>query len=231
MAEEHLDPLLPFAALVDQRGGNRTVRADRACLGRDPTPAAGRPSTARADAWRRHGRSWGASFIPAERRSPPARRDARGRRPLAAPGPRTASPSSPPTPPRAAAAEPAQEPPHTRAVRGPHPRPADLARLGVDPLGRDLRPMFIKSHHDRHRARLPSQVNPASSSTRALTRTASSPTHRIPWVTVGTSSSNGRPRGRQSARASPTPFDAEGRPPLNGRAAPACSCHRCGTAS
>ena len=82
---------------------SRSKAQHRGCArARSTTPAAGRPSTARADAWHRPDRSWGASFAPAERRSPPARRRARGRRSLAAPRPRTASPSSPPTPPRAA---------------------------------------------------------------------------------------------------------------------------------
>jgi hypothetical protein len=40
----------------------------------------------------------------------------------------------------------------------------------------------------------------ASNSKRARARTASSPTHRIPWIAVGTSSSNGRPRGCNRAR-------------------------------
>src|SRR5205814_7374679 len=115
------------------------------------------------------------------------------------------------------AAKPAKEPPRPRAVRGPHARPADLARLGVDPLGRDLRTMLIKAHDDRHARSPPAcQASPARSSTRALTRAASSPTHRIPWVTVGTSSSNGRPRGRHP-RAPDPPFDAEDRPPSTPR--------------
>src|SRR5215203_493647 len=86
------------------------------------------------------------------------------------------------------AAEPAKEPPHTRPVRGPHARPADLAGGRVDPLSRDLRAMLIESHHDRH-LRSPALPKPApvSSTTRAVTRAASSPTHRIPWATVGTS--------------------------------------------
>src|SRR5664279_2657845 len=54
----------------------------------------------------------------------------------------------------------------------------------------------------------PFKTSLASNSKRARTRTASSPTHRIPWITVGTSS-NGRPRGCNR----PTPFDAEDRPP------------------
>jgi hypothetical protein len=49
-----------------------------------------------------------------------------------------------------AARETAQELPHAFAVRGHHPRAADLAAVAVQPLRGDLRSMLIKSHHDRH---------------------------------------------------------------------------------
>ena len=52
----------------------------------------------------------------------------------------------------------------------------------------------------RHLSPPPFKTSLASNSKRARTRTASSPTHRIPWITVGTSSSNGRPRGCNRAR-------------------------------
>ncbi len=65
------------------------------------TPAAARPSTARAGAWRPHGRSWRASSCHAAPQSPPARPGAPQRRSARAPRPRTASRSSPPARPRA----------------------------------------------------------------------------------------------------------------------------------
>src|ERR1700683_4579952 len=90
--------------------------------------------------------------------------------------------------------EPAKEPPHARAVRRNHTRPRHLTGLAIQPLSRDLRPMLIQTHHDRHRP-TPFRASLTSRTRRALTRAASSPTHRIPWDTVGTSYSNGRPRG------------------------------------
>jgi hypothetical protein len=54
------------------------------------------------------------------------------------------------------AGEPCQEATHPGAVRWPHPRTADLARLNIDLLGSDLRSVLINTHHDRHqRAFLP----------------------------------------------------------------------------
>ena len=105
--------------------------------------------------------------------------------------------------------EPAQERSDRGAVRRRHPRARDLPGDRVDPLRRELRPMLIQTHHDRHAHTSPFD-SPASPGTRQ--RAASSPTHRIPWDTVGTSYSNGRPRGR-NPRAPTTPFDAEDRPP------------------
>jgi hypothetical protein len=43
-----------------------------------------------------------------------------------------------------------EEPAHVAAQRGRDPPPADLAGVGVDPLGRDLRTVLIESHYDRH---------------------------------------------------------------------------------
>src|SRR5215218_8824994 len=43
-----------------------------------------------------------------------------------------------------------QEPRHRLAMRRRDPRPAHLAGLGIDPLGRDLPSMLVKSHYDRH---------------------------------------------------------------------------------
>jgi hypothetical protein len=42
------------------------------------------------------------------------------------------------------------EPAHVAAQRGRDPRPAELAGVGVDPLGRDLGTVLIESHYDRH---------------------------------------------------------------------------------
>ena len=76
-------------------------RGDRAdALAGSTTPAAGRSAAARADAGRRPSRSSRAASCPLARSSLPAPRDAHRRRFAGAPRPRTASPSSPPTPPR-----------------------------------------------------------------------------------------------------------------------------------
>jgi hypothetical protein len=75
--------------------------------------------------------------------------------------------------------EAAKEPSHTGTIRRHYPRPKDLAGLSVDPLRGDLRPMLIESHHDRHCVIAPRVELRA--------RAAFSPTHRIPWVTVGPS--------------------------------------------
>jgi hypothetical protein len=48
------------------------------------------------------------------------------------------------------ATEPRKEPSHALAVRRHDPRPTELPGLSVDPLSRDLRPMLVKSHYDRH---------------------------------------------------------------------------------
>src|ERR1019366_6037731 len=85
--------------------------------------------------------------------------------------------------------EPAQEPPNARAIRRRHTRPRHLTVLGIVPLSRDLRTMLIETHHDSHPPPLPFTASLISGTRRALTRAASSPTHRIPWITVGTSSS------------------------------------------
>ena len=79
-----------------------------------------------------------------------------------------------------------QELPHADTVRWRDPRPEDLAGDRVDPLRRDLRAMLIKPHHDRH------QTNPPSSTPPPAARRGA---HPIPSSTVGTSYSNGRPRG------------------------------------
>jgi len=94
-------------------------------------------------------------------------------------------------------------------VRRHDPGTRDLRGHRVDPLRRDLRPMLIKSHHDRHAITTRSST-PASLTT--PTRSAKRAGLRIPWTTVGTSSSIGRPRGRYP-RAPTAPFDVEGRPP------------------
>jgi hypothetical protein len=56
-------------------------------------------------------------------------------------------------------------------VRRHHTRPADFARLGIDPLSRDLRPILIKSITIAMRSPLLASN---------LTRAAVSPTHHIP---------------------------------------------------
>src|SRR5438046_4696470 len=48
------------------------------------------------------------------------------------------------------AGEPGQTTPDLLAIRGSDTRPADLAAVGVQPVGRDLRTMLIESHYDRH---------------------------------------------------------------------------------
>src|ERR1019366_4146110 len=48
------------------------------------------------------------------------------------------------------AREPGEKPSHALTVRRRDTSPADLTRLGIDPLGRDLRSVLIQSHYDRH---------------------------------------------------------------------------------
>jgi hypothetical protein len=83
------------------------------------------------------------------------------------------------------------------SVRRSDPGALDLAGDRLDPLRGDLRPMLIQAHHDRHSPTPFPSHSAVSSTTTALTRTASSPTHRVPWDTVGTSYSNGRLGGLQ----------------------------------
>jgi hypothetical protein len=75
--------------------------------------------------------------------------------------------------------KPGKEPDHTPAVSRHDPTTRHLARHRIDPLRGDLRPMLIKSHHDRHT----SSLLPSNPDAQA----AFSPTHHIPWVTVGPS--------------------------------------------
>ena len=81
-----------------------------------------------------------------------------------------------------------------------------LTGLAVKPLSRDLRPMLIQTHHDRHH--VPPRVEHRA-------RATFSPTHRIPWVTVGPSQlrMTGRAAGTR-ARLQRTSFDTAGRPPF-----------------
>jgi hypothetical protein len=128
-------------------------------------------------------------------------------------------------------AEAAKESPHAGSVGGPHPRPADLAGGRVDPLGRDLCPVLIEPHDDRHAPSppCPSQ-SPSSSTTRAVTRAAfMGPTHRIPWVTVGTSSFEWPAARALSARALTYAVRRGGPATFKATLAPTCSCHRCGS--
>jgi hypothetical protein len=48
------------------------------------------------------------------------------------------------------AGEAPEKPAHVAAQRRRDPGPADLAGVGIDPLGRDLRAVLIQSHYDRH---------------------------------------------------------------------------------
>jgi len=73
--------------------------------------------------------------------------------------------------------------------------------------------MLIKPHHDRHHTTSRSRTTARSSTPPPAARRAA---HRLPWTTVGTSCSNGRPRGCYP-RAPTTPFDAEDRPPSPSR--------------
>src|SRR5437660_510223 len=73
-----------------------------------------------------------------------------------------------------------QEPAHALAMRRRHARARELARRRVDPLGGDLRSVLIEAHHDCHLSPPPFKTCLASNGSRARTRIASSPTHRIP---------------------------------------------------
>ena len=142
-------------------------------------------------------------------RSRPARPDAPPRRPARAPRPRTATRSSPPARPPAPRPRTA---PRTAAPRpGPPARPAPATTspvIGVDPLRRDLRPMLIKPHHDRHHA------TSRSSTTPRRARRAGRPGRRIAYREP-----RSVPPIRMAGRAAAirarlhTPFDAEDRPP------------------
>jgi hypothetical protein len=48
------------------------------------------------------------------------------------------------------ATEPLEKPAHRPPIRRRDPPARQLTALGVKPLGGDLRPMLVKSHHDRH---------------------------------------------------------------------------------
>jgi hypothetical protein len=66
-----------------------------------------------------------------------------------------------------------KETPDPGPVRRRHPRTVNLAGVGVNPLGGDLRPMLIQTHHDRHRVVL--SLLASNSGAGSL-----QPTHRIP---------------------------------------------------
>ena len=111
------------------------------------------------------------------------------------------------------AGETLKEPAHAGAIGRRHPPARHLAGRRVDPLRGDLRPMLIQAHHDRHPPTPFPSPPSASSTTRAVTRAASSPTHRIPWITVGPPIRMAGRAGCNRARLRPMPFDAEARPP------------------
>ncbi len=52
------------------------------------------------------------------------------------------------------ASEPPKEPTHPGPIRRTHPRTADLTAHKIDPLSGHLRPMLVKTHHDRHQPNL-----------------------------------------------------------------------------
>ena len=164
--------------------GTEPERGDRAdAPARSTTPGADRSTAARADAWRPPSPSSLAASCPSDRRSQPTRPDAPQRRRAGSPPRETASRSLPPTRPRALRHQTAPELPHRDPVRRRDSRTADLAGERVDPLRRDLRPVLIHPHHDRHQT---PTLSPAqrSSTRRSKARRAG---HRIPWNTAGTS--------------------------------------------
>jgi hypothetical protein len=153
MVVEHgLDPLLPLAALIDQRVPQADLRAQIQQVIRR-NPRLGQPSDHQqlAQVPRVGAVGLGALLVPAPRRGlgrlskisrradrvqlfdhePPARRRLqRHLQPLAG--------------------EALEELPDVTAVRGRNAGTADLTGVGVDPLGRDLSTVLIESHYDRH---------------------------------------------------------------------------------
>jgi hypothetical protein len=150
--EHGLDALLPLAALVDQGVAQAHLGPQvEQVLGRNPRLGQAPDHQQLAQVARIGTVSLGALFVAASRRGlgrlgemdigtdrmqllghePPARR--RLQRHL-----------------EALAGEAPEEPAHVAAQRGGHARPAELARLGIDPLGRDLRTVLVESHYDHH---------------------------------------------------------------------------------
>ena len=150
--EHRLDPLLPLAALIDERVAQPDPGAQiEDVIGRDPRlrqPAdhqqlAQMPGVraialgALLGAAQRRGlRRLGQMHAGADRRSS----STTNRQPVVASS--ATSSSWPRNRSRTAAPR--------LAVRRRHARARDLAGRGVDPLGGDLRSMLIKSHYDRH---------------------------------------------------------------------------------
>ena len=152
VVEHRLDALLPLAALIDERVTQAHPGAQiEQVLGRDPRLRQPPDHQQLAQVPRVGAVGLGALLVPAPRRGlgrlgemhrrpdrvqlldhePPARRRLqRHLEPLAGEAP--------------------EELPHVVAVRRRDARAADLAGVGVDPLGRDLRTMLIESHYDRH---------------------------------------------------------------------------------
>ena len=106
------------------------------------------------------------------------------------------------------AIQPLKPPRHRDPVRRRDSRMSDLAGERVDPLRRDLRPVLIHPHHDRHQTPHP-LASPAviNAPLKSQARRASHTVEHGRYLR-----SIGRPRGR-NPRAPMTPFDAEDRPP------------------
>ena len=102
------------------------------------------------------------------------------------------------------AIEPLKEPTGRLAVRRRHPCPRNLTALGIDSLRCDLRPVLVQSHHDRHLSSLLASN---------LTRAASSPTHHYRGSRSALRVRTSGRAGASRACLRRTPFDAEGRRP------------------
>jgi hypothetical protein len=152
VVEHGLDALLPLAALIDERVAQSDTGAQvEQVLGRDPRFRQPTDDQQLAQMARVGAVALGPLLGPAARRGlgrlgqmnlgadrpellndePPARRRLQSHLDLLA-------------------AKARGEAPHPVAVGWSHPLTCNLARLGVEPLGGDLRSMLIQSHYDRH---------------------------------------------------------------------------------